>query len=58
MLTKRDVQKIQLQMTNELNATSRNVLVCVLMLLLLFGLSWLGAQGEEVITSVATERSR
>jgi len=58
MLTKRDVRKIRLQMTNELNATSRTVVMCVLMLLLIAGLAWFGASGEDVTNAVPAGRVR
>jgi len=58
MLTKRDVRRIRLQMTKELNATSRTVVVCTLMLLLIAGLAWFGASGEDVITAVDAGRVR
>ena len=58
MLTKRDVRKIRLQMTKELNATLRAVVVCTLMLLLIGGLAWIGASGEDVITAVDAGRVR
>ena len=58
MLTKRDAEKIQLSMANELNASSRTVLVCALLLLLLFGVAWFGAAQADAPISVAAERTR
>lgn len=43
MLTKQQVRELQLQMSHELNASSKTVLACALMILLLFGLVWFGA---------------
>jgi len=58
MLTKREARKIRSQMTNELNATPRVVVVCTLMLLLMAGLAWFGASDEDVIAAVAAGRVR
>ncbi len=61
MLTKRDVEKIQSQMANELNASSRTVVVCALMLLLLFGLAWFGTMDmneADVLAAIVAARAR
>ena len=58
MLTKRDVQKVHSQMTNELNASPRTVLVCALLLLLLACVAWLGTAYEDDPVSFIVESTR
>ena len=58
MLTKRDAEKIQLSMANELNASSQSVVACALMLLMLFALCWFGAVEVDATTLVVVERTR
>jgi hypothetical protein len=58
MLTKRDVEKIRLSMANELNASSRTPLVCMLLLLLLFGLVCFDTANVDLTTAVSTARTR
>lgn len=58
MLTKRNVQEVHSQMTNELNASLRTVIACALLLLLLVGVSWLGAAEEDPPVSAAYESDR
>lgn len=53
MLTKRGVQEIQSQMTNELNTSFRTALMCVLMFLVIAGLIWFGVARVGVPTPVA-----
>ena len=43
MLTDYEARKLRSQMTHELSATERDVLICAVLLLLLHGLTWLGA---------------
>jgi hypothetical protein len=46
MLTGRDVQKLRHVMRDEFSAAPRIVLKCAVMLLMIFGLAWIGVSGE------------
>lgn len=47
MLTEYEARKLQHDMKQELNAAPGVVLKCVVMLLLIIGLAWIGASSED-----------